>query len=325
MPIVNYYGYGFLNEYRLWWGVKMKINRLFEIVYMLLSKENLTAKALAEHFEVSTRTIYRDVETLCEAGFPIYMQQGKGGGITLMEHFVLDKSVLLKEEQEALLSALEVLKVAPQNEEVLRRMSALFGEHTKSWLSVDFEDWGRNSNVCFLQIKEAILQSTIIEMNYYDGQGNKTKRIIAPLQLCFKHRNWYLKAYCYKRKALRLFKLARIKDLEITKKHFEKGLETYLEVECGQRLEDSKDYEAIIVHVQPQLAYRVYEEFEEEQVEKREDGSLKVTLYYPEDEWLYDYLLSFGPYLEVKAPYRIRMILKGRLEKMLRYYRKYDS
>lgn len=299
----------------------MKINRLFEIVYMLLSKENLTAKALAEHFEVSTRTIYRDVETLCEAGFPIYMQQGKGGGITLMDHFVLNKSVLLKEEQEALLGALEVLKVAPENEEVLRRISALFGEHTKSWLSVDFTEWGSQSNMYFLQIKEAILKRRIIEIIYYDGQGSKTKRAIAPLQLCFKHRNWYLKAYCYERAALRLFKLGRIKQLEETSKHFEKELESCLKEESSrQHLEGNSMIEPVIVHMQSQLAYRVYDEFQEEQVEKEVDGSFRITLYYPEDEWLYGYLLSFGPGLEVLSPTRVQIGLKRRLEKMLACY-----
>lgn len=301
----------------------MKINRLFEIVYLLLGKDNLTAKALAQHFEVSTRTIYRDIETLCESGIPIYMQQGKGGGITLMDHFVLDKSVLSKEEREAFLGALEALKVAPQSEEVLGRINSLLGERTKSWIKVDFSEWGSESNAYFLQIKEAILKVQIIEITYYNGQGEKSRRKIAPLQLCFKHRNWYLKAYCYEKKALRLFKLGRIQQLEVTSDYYEKELEESLKQETN-----AQTFEAVTnpieLLISSQLAYRVYEEFREGQVQKQEDGSFKVTVYYPEDEWLYGYLLSFGPALKVLSPRSIQKSLKSRLEKMLGYYEKYD-
>ncbi len=302
----------------------MKINRLFEIVYLLQEKESITAKVLAEHFEVSVRTIYRDIETLTEAGFPIYMQQGKGGGITLMNHFVLDKSVLLKPERQELISALEVLKVTPQNEEMLRRMSMFLGEAQKSWMSVDFNDWGRNPKEEFLHIKEAILQRRIVSMNYYNGQGEKTKREIAPLQLCFKYRAWYLKAYCYRRKAMRLFKLGRIKDLELTNAHYEECLEEYLKETSFEVAQNPLD-EVIVLQIESKLAYRVYEEFEEEQIQKLGDGSFEVIVHYPEDEWLYNYLLSFGPYLEVKSPQHIRNILQKSLEKMLMRYTKYDS
>lgn len=301
----------------------MKINRLFEIVYMLLNKDNLTARMLAEHFEVSPRTIYRDIETLCEAGIPIYMQQGKGGGITLMNHFVLDKSVLSKEEREALLGALETLKIAPQSAEVLSRISSLLGERTKNWLKVDFSEWGRESNEYFLQIKEAILKMQILTMTYYNGQGEESRRKIAPLQLCFKHRNWYLKAYCYEKKALRLFKLGRMQQLEVTEDYFEKDIENCLEQEIK-----AQTFEAGISPIElligPQLAYRVYEEFSSEEIQRQEDGSFKVIVYYPEDEWLYGYLLSFGPSLEVLSPSSLQIALKCRLEKMLASYEKYD-
>ena len=299
----------------------MKINRLFEIVYMLMQKDNVTAKDLAEHFEVSTRTIYRDIETLCEAGIPIYMQQGKGGGISLMAHFVLDKSVLSKEEQEALLGALETLKIAPESEEILRRMSLFFGTQTKSWLNVDFSEWGKNSNEYFLQIKEAILKRQIIEITYYNAKGEKSKRLIAPLQLCFKHRNWYLKAYCYMKEAVRFFKLGRIRKIEVTGNRFDKEVEVCLkEAENVQTLEEGKI--PIICLLQEELAYRIYEEFNEEQIERLDNGDFKVTLYYPEDDWLYSYLLSFGPGLEVLAPMHTRREFKARLEKMLANYYK---
>lgn len=84
----------------------MQISRLFEIVYLLLDKKCITAQELADRFEVSARTIYRDIDTLSQAGIPVFASRGKGGGIRLMDNFILNKSVLSKEEQSSILSAL---------------------------------------------------------------------------------------------------------------------------------------------------------------------------------------------------------------------------
>ena len=81
----------------------MKQNRLFGIIYLLLSKNTMTAKELSEYFEVSTRTIYRDIELLSELNIPIYMSKGKNGGIFLLENYKFDKSLLTNEEQNQIL------------------------------------------------------------------------------------------------------------------------------------------------------------------------------------------------------------------------------
>lgn len=77
----------------------MQINRLFEIVYILLEKEKVTARELAERFEVSTRTVYRDIEALSCAGIPVYMSKGKGGGVSLLPGFTLNKAVITEGEK----------------------------------------------------------------------------------------------------------------------------------------------------------------------------------------------------------------------------------
>ena len=74
-------------------------NRLFEIVYILMQKKKVTAKELADRFEVSTRTIYRDIEALSTANIPIYATKGKDGGIGLLDEYVLNKAILSEEEQ----------------------------------------------------------------------------------------------------------------------------------------------------------------------------------------------------------------------------------
>ena len=124
----------------------MKINRLFEIIYLLIEKESITAKELAEKFEVSTRTIYRDVEILSLAGIPIYMTKGRGGGISLLPNYILDKTVLTDKERENILSSLRAVQtvdIADSNskQEIIQKFRSLFGNSYVYWIEVDFSSW----------------------------------------------------------------------------------------------------------------------------------------------------------------------------------------
>ena len=143
----------------------MQISRLFEIVYILMNKKSTTAKELCEHFEVSQRTIYRDIDTLCQAGIPIYTTKGKGGGIALMDNFVLNKSVLSEQEQNEILAALSGFKVATNtaSNQVLHKLGALFGNKSTEWIEVDFSNWNNNEpdKNKFNLIKETILNHKV--------------------------------------------------------------------------------------------------------------------------------------------------------------------
>ncbi|SHO52376.1 helix-turn-helix transcriptional regulator [Anaerocolumna xylanovorans] len=157
----------------------MQVNRLFEIIYILLSKKSITAKELAERFEVSVRTIYRDIDTLSSAGIPIYASQGKGGGISLLDDYVLDKSVLSEREQNEILYALQSLSItqAPETDKVLAKLSSLFNKSKTSWIEIDFSPWGSDENRTyqFTIIKDAILSHRIIEFNYFSSSGEKRR------------------------------------------------------------------------------------------------------------------------------------------------------
>ena len=120
----------------------MQINRLFEIIYILLDKKTVTANELAKKFEVSSRTIYRDVEILSGAGIPIYTTKGKGGGISILDDFILDKSVISKEEQSAIITALTAMSVLPNVEKQALWINVItFKSNDSSWIDVDFSDW----------------------------------------------------------------------------------------------------------------------------------------------------------------------------------------
>lgn len=294
-------------------------NRLFEIVYILLQKKKVTAKELAEKFEVSTRTIYRDVETLSMANVPIYATQGKDGGIALLDRFVLNKTILSEEEQNQILFALQSMKnVSGQDEKgVLEKLSALFNKAVNDWIKIDFSTWKKDAaqEAKFEMIKKAILNKSRIEFLYYNSNGEKSKRIVEPLQIWFKDKSWYLMSFCKLKEDYRIFKIARMKEIKMLREHFERDLPK-------EQKDKTRDFKIISLklEISKAMAYRVYDEFESEGISKNRNGDFVVKAEYPENEWVWGYVLSFGEYVKVLSPKRAREIIKGKLKKSLEKY-----
>ena len=142
----------------------MTTHRLFRILYCLLEKERVTAPELAQKMEVSVRTIYRDIDRLSGAGVPIYCNPGKGGGIFLMNSFVLDKSLLSEAEREDVLLSLQGLEALKGESQALEKLQSLFQASSENWIRVDFTDW-RNQKYqadLFDIVKQAIFQKCLI-------------------------------------------------------------------------------------------------------------------------------------------------------------------
>ena len=299
----------------------MQVNRLFEIIYILLDKKMITAKELAERFEVSQRTIYRDIDTLSLAGIPVYTEKGRGGGISLLPDFVLNKSILSEQEQNEILSALQGLSGVKTTETggVLKKLSTIFNKHTIPWLEVDFTDWGYSSGYVFNSFKTAILEKRITEFDYYSTYGEKTRRQIEPIQLWFKSKSWYIKGFCLTRYDMRLFKLTRVRNLTVTDDHFGERDLLANPPNPGPAEHQKKDV-TLILKIAPEMTYRVYDDYYDEIVERQPDGSFIVSVRWPEDDWVYGYVLSFGEYIEVLEPEHIREIIKEKTKKMLNKY-----
>lgn len=300
----------------------MQINRLFEMIYILLSKKNITAKELAERFEVSVRTIYRDIDTLSSAGIPIYASRGKGGGISLLDDYVFDKSVLSEREQNEILYALQSLSVtqAPETDKVLAKLRSLFNKNETNWIEVDFSPWGSDEKrTCqFTLIKDAILSRQIIEFNYFSSSGKKSIRRVEPIKLIFKVNAWYLQAFCLTGNTYRTFKITRMSDVLMTQVAFsEKDLK---EVPRSGQKQKNQNWINVCLNISAEGAYRVYDEFDEKDITKNQDGSFTVEASLPETQWLIRYILSFGADVEVLAPRNIRdMILSEITEITIKY------
>ena len=155
----------------------MSDSRLFKILYYLLDREHATAPELAAEFEVSPRTIYRDVEALSSAGIPIYAEPGRNGGIYLLQDFILDRAILSEKEMQEVLTALQSIFATGYTggREMLTKLSALFNVNTKNWLEVDFSRWGKgvHDNSKFEILKTAVIQSKEIKIVYENTNSEK--------------------------------------------------------------------------------------------------------------------------------------------------------
>lgn len=297
----------------------MQESRLFKIVYYLMNKGYSTAPELAEKFEVSIRTIYRDIDVISSAGIPIYATQGKGGGIAISEDFVIDKSLLSKEEKEQVLMALQGL-IATDNkcaDELLSKLGSLFQVQNTNWIEVDFSNWvkGNMSDDIFDHIKTAIFKKNMIQFQYY-GSTEITERQAAPLKLVFKSKDWYLYAYCMLRNDNRFFKLFRIKNLQVLNETYPSDLAISKAVTKQVELEKTIP---VVLKFDKSMAFRIIDEFRDEIVED-ESGDLYVHTHLPDSEVLYSYLFSFTDSVEVIEPESVREQYKNKLKKMLNKY-----
>lgn len=320
------------------------LERLISMIYILMNKGTVTAGELAERFEVSTRTIYRDIEALSIAGIPVYCKKGKNGGISLTEEFVLNKMLITKEEQQEILAALVGLKeteVSDENreQETLKKLGEFFQTEPVPWVNIDLSDWSGLRKQMYEDIKRAILTHHVIEFDYYGQNRPMSHRVVEPVQLQFKEYTWYLRAYCRERKDFRTFKLFRMQRLYVQEETFvpkressllqkdeivgeaEKSAKTVVstKVEC-QTPKQEFPVTPLTIWIDKKEAYRIYDRFDESELEQLPDGNFLAHCAYPLDEWVYNLILWFGPSAKVLEPEFIRDEVHERIKKMMENY-----
>ncbi len=323
----------------------MKLNRLLEITTILLNRKSVTAGELAERFGVSTRTIYRDIDVLSTSGVPVYASQGANGGISILEEYTVNRTALLNSEKESILFALQTLQSTkyPAIDTVLEKLGGLFKNTETDWISIDFSPWGSDPNAYdkFSHIRGAILQRKVLEIVYINSFNEKTKRRIEPHRLIFKSQTWYLWGYCLQKKSYRIFRISRIKQLEVTNVTFARGVEhetddpshdacaltdssaTNSSSTASSRKDSSTKvvpYTHLVLEFTVEALYRLYDDYDDRFIRDNGNGTYTLEVDFPVDEWVYGYILSFGPFVKVIEPSEIRACIIEKSKKVLEQY-----
>jgi len=286
-----------------------------------MNKKQVTANELASHFEVSKRTILRDIDTLTTAGIPIYTTQGKGGGIFIHDNFMLNKTLISEDEQKKILFSLQSMSATEfiETDQVLGRLRSFFATPNKEWVEVDFSRWGHSAsdNAKFEMLKNAIINEFAVSFDYISAYGESKGREVYPLKLLFKSKAWYLQSYCLTENDYRVFKFTRINSLEVLDKSF---IRSNFESPKIEPIEDPSTPCLIEVRlfISSHAKFRIYDEFAESDITVNKDGTF--TLRMNLGQWIYDYILSYGIAVEVLEPQHIRDEMLVRIEKIKNKY-----
>lgn len=300
----------------------MKIDRLIGILSILLQKEKTTAPFLAEKFEVSRRTINRDIEALCKAGIPIVTAQGQNGGISIMEGYKIDRTLLTSDDMQAILAGLRSLDSVSGTNQVAQLMEKLSAGGSALMagganILIDLASWYKESLAPKIeQIRKAMDEHHRISFVYYAPKG-ESRRSIEPYYLIFRWGNWYVWGYCRERDDYRLFKLNRMQELSLAECFLPRpvplpDLRNERIFPGGIRVKALFD---------ASCKWRLVEEFGTDCFEEQADGKLLFHADYTDADNLLTWLFTFQDRVILLEPEELRKKLIETLEKMRQLYR----
>ena len=302
----------------------MKLERLIGILAILLQKDTVTAPYLAEHFEVSRRTINRDVEELCRAGIPIYTRQGQGGGISIMEDYKIERTLLTGREMQDILAGLRSLDSVNGTNRYGQLMDKLAAGSSdfltgNQSILIDLSSWYKNSLASRIElIRSAIDTGTEIEFLYFSPQA-ESRRTIEPCYLIFQWTAWYIWGWCKQKKEFRLFKLNRMDQVQMNGNHFEKRKAPMPDLSNEVIFPGGILVKAVF---EPECKWKLVEEFGADSFTENEEGKLFFQAEYTRREHLISWLMGFGDKAEVLEPLDVREEIKCSIEKMKSMYKK---
>ena len=308
----------------------MKIDRLISIIMILLDKKRIGAHELARMFEVSPRTIYRDIDTINLAGIPILSTSGVGGGFEIMPKYKIDKNVFSAADLSAILMGLSGLSNMLRGDELVNAFAKVKSfipadrakdiEVKTNQLHIDLNPWMGNRNIQpYLEIiKTAMQENKLLSFEYIDRYGNASVRTAEPYQLILKNSHWYWQGYCHKRNDFRLFKLSRTQGLHMQKKSFTPREYQKPQLEFPDILSTLQTHIKLRIHksiMDRVLDFCAYEDF-------LQDGDDHFIVSFPfiENDYYYTILFSFGDKCECIEPMHIRDDMKRRIYAMLSVY-----
>lgn len=302
----------------------MKIDRLIGILSILLQQEKVTAPYLAEKFEVSRRTINRDIEDICKAGIPLVTSQGKNGGIRIMDGYRIDKTLLTSSDMQAIQAGLKSLDSVSGNKRYQQLMEKLDSGSSSvlasnNHIMIDLASWYKSSLAPKINLLQAAIESRRkVSFTYYAPRG-ESRRIAEPYLLIFKWTSWYLWGYCCKKHDYRLFKLNRMTEVrDIGEKYEPRDM-------AAPQLSAERIFPSVIgveALFEPEMKWRLVEEYGQDSFMEQEDGRLKFSFGFADKDSLFGWLLSFGDRVELIKPEELRRELSDMMFHLLERYGK---
>ncbi|RKP51582.1 YafY family transcriptional regulator [Cohnella endophytica] len=316
----------------------MKVQRLLGITMILLSQRRVNAQTLADKFEVSLRTIYRDLETINTAGIPIVSFTGTTGGYEIMEKFRIDRQIVTFDDLQSILVALKGVQASLDDQEMdglLTKIKALVArseqnqmEEAGETLIFDTNLWNGSrlkDKSILASLRQASKNRSVISFRYTNTEGVGEQREAEPIGIAWKGYAWYLYAYCRLRGDYRTFRLSRLSELRVHLEHYKNRGVRMEELDARWGNRETGPTIDLLLHFRPRLRIRVEEAFGHDKVEVQEDGSMLVKASYPEGHWLYGMLLSYGPDVRVIKPAFVAERIKSHAEQIASNYKETDE
>lgn len=308
----------------------MKLERLVSMILILLQKERVGARELAELFEVSARTIYRDIDAINLAGIPVRATPGVGGGFEIMPQYKLDKKVFSSSDLSAILTGLSGLSGMMQSEALTNALtkvkSVVPAEKANeialqtSQIHIDLTPWLGSGKIQpnLDLIQSAMREHRLLSFLYTGRSGDKTARIVEPYQLVLKGNQWYLHGFCRTKTDFRLLKLARVSNLILTNESFTPRVYPKPELDASDVV--AAQQTRIQLRIHKSILERVLDVCDEEDILPDGDAHYIVSYPFIENEYFYGVLLSFSDRCVCLSPQHVRAGLKQRANAIASFY-----
>ena len=298
----------------------MKINRLIGIITTLQQKKAVTAPYLAKKFEVSRRTINRDIEDICKAGIPIVTTQGANGGISIMDGFSLDTTVFTKQELAAIFTGLKSLDSVSNSasaEKLAQKIGGSSAIRLADSMVIDLSSFYKDDLAAKIdQIKQAITESKCIAFHYCYNKGEADKQV-EPYLIVFKWSDWYVFGFCKERQDFRMYKLRRLWSLQVVDESFTIREIPEEKKQFGSHITD--DYVITAVY-DASVKYRLVDEYGHNSFTEMEDGKLYTEWGFTTQKGAVEWFLSFGNNVKVLGPPEMVEIMKSTLDSIKNLY-----
>lgn len=304
----------------------MKIDRILEIIIYLVNHDNVTAKHLAQRFNVSPRTIQRDMITISSIGIPVYSNGGKYGGYSILPTYKMKNTEIKSDEQQMIIKALESLATSYSNDtlnSLIEKYNAIIEKEGGQKVFWDFSVTKENKKVQDMNaiLEAAISNKNLISFEYHNANGDASNPYVDPLAIHYKWYAWYLFAYNMEHKDYRTYKVARMKNIKVSE---EKSLIDHGDIEKKMKESEESYYETCI-HIEVQFMKEdsslIQEYFPDCPIEKINQNSYRLFIDVPAKERLWKaLLLSFGNKVKVIGPESYKNELIETAQKFLSNY-----